>query len=82
MTTITAPERAATQAYLRLLASTRAVLTGPLLVPYAGLMPTRPMAEAHEALRAAGLDGNEDPARGPGSGARGQPPCSGAGRQR
>ncbi|GGY54861.1 hypothetical protein [Streptomyces omiyaensis] len=60
MTTITATERAAAQAYLRLLESTQAVLTDPSLAPYAGVMLTNPMAEADEALRAAGLAGNED----------------------
>ncbi|MFF9064237.1 hypothetical protein ACF09E_02640 [Streptomyces sp. NPDC014891] len=59
MTTITASERAAAQAYLRLLESTQAVLTDPQLAPYAGVMLTHPMAEADEALRAAGLVGNE-----------------------
>lgn len=59
MTTITARERAAAQAYLRLLESTQAVLTDPHLVPYAAAMLTHPMAEADEALRAAGLSGNE-----------------------
>ncbi|MET9436437.1 hypothetical protein [Streptomyces sp. NPDC006551] len=59
MTTITARERAAAQAYLRLLESTQAVLTDPRLAPYAGAMLTHPMAEADEALRAAGLSGNE-----------------------
>ncbi|MER8234990.1 hypothetical protein [Streptomyces sp. NPDC094049] len=60
MTTTTAPERAAAQAYLRLLQSTRAVLDDPRLAPRAGEMLTRPMAEVDEALRAAGLEGNED----------------------
>ncbi|MEU9856576.1 hypothetical protein [Streptomyces sp. NPDC047974] len=60
MTTITATERAAAQAYLRLLESTQAVMTDPRLAPYAGVMLTSPMAEADEALRAAGLAGNED----------------------
>ncbi|GHA86671.1 hypothetical protein ACIQRS_21250 [Streptomyces termitum] len=60
MTTISATERAAAQAYLRLLESTQAVLTDPGLAPYAGMMLTSPMAEADEALRAAGLAGNED----------------------
>ncbi|WP_435057905.1 hypothetical protein [Streptomyces sp. bgisy060] len=59
MSTITVHERAAAQAYLRLLESTRAVLTDPGLAPYAGVMLTRPMAEADRALRAAGLAGNE-----------------------
>ncbi|GAA3940758.1 hypothetical protein GCM10022244_55980 [Streptomyces gulbargensis] len=60
MTTTTATERAAAQAYLRLLESTQAVLTDPSLAPYAGAMLANPMAEADEALRAAGLAGNED----------------------
>ncbi|MGW0121196.1 hypothetical protein [Streptomyces sp. NPDC003327] len=61
MTTIaTATERAAAQAYLRLLESTQAVLTDPSLAPYAAAMLANPMAEADEALRAAGLSGNED----------------------
>ncbi|MEU8519852.1 hypothetical protein [Streptomyces sp. NBC_01216] len=59
MTTITDHERAAAQAYLRLLESTQAVLTDPHLAPYAGAMLTNPMAEADAALRAAGLEGNE-----------------------
>ncbi|MEV4949042.1 hypothetical protein [Streptomyces sp. NPDC053755] len=59
MTTITARERAAAQAYLRLLESTQAVLTDPHLAPYAGAMLTHPMAEADAALRAAGFSGNE-----------------------
>ncbi|MFE6223177.1 MULTISPECIES: hypothetical protein [unclassified Streptomyces] len=59
-TTISATERAAAQAYLRLLESTQAVLTDPRLAPYAGMMLTNPMAEADAALRAAGLAGNED----------------------
>ncbi|MEU5220348.1 hypothetical protein AB0G79_29690 [Streptomyces sp. NPDC020807] len=57
---MTATERAAAQAYLRLLESTQAVLTDPDLVPYAGVMLTSPMAEADAALRAAGFSGNED----------------------
>ncbi|NML55226.1 hypothetical protein HHL19_29300 [Streptomyces sp. R302] len=57
---MTATERAAAQAYLRLLESTQAVMTDPRLAPYAGVMLTNPMAEADEALRAAGLAGNED----------------------
>ncbi|MFB7513524.1 hypothetical protein [Streptomyces sp. NPDC056144] len=60
MITMTASERAAAQAYLRLLESTQAVLTDPELVPYAGVMLTCPMAEADAALRAAGFSGNED----------------------
>ncbi|MFF5427862.1 MULTISPECIES: hypothetical protein [unclassified Streptomyces] len=60
MTTTTATERAAAQAYLRLLESTQAVLTDPSLAPYAAAMLANPMAEADEALRAAGLAGNED----------------------
>ncbi|MER5884986.1 hypothetical protein ABT160_14260 [Streptomyces sp. NPDC001941] len=60
MTGITAPERAAAQAYARLLESTQAVLSDPALAPLAGALLTPPMAEADEALRAAGLSGNEE----------------------
>lgn len=59
MTTITARERAAAQAYLRLLESTQAVLTDPGLAPYAAAMLSNPMADADAALRDAGLSGNE-----------------------
>ncbi|MFI8828697.1 hypothetical protein [Streptomyces sp. NPDC053431] len=59
MRTVTSRERAAAQAYLRLLESTQAVLSDPRLEPYAAAMLTHPMAEADEALRAAGLSGNE-----------------------
>ncbi|MFI8962821.1 hypothetical protein ACIGO8_11935 [Streptomyces sp. NPDC053493] len=59
MTTVTSRERAAAQAYLRLLESTQAVLSDPRLEPYAAAMLTHPMAEADAALRAAGLSGNE-----------------------
>ncbi|MFJ3903897.1 hypothetical protein [Streptomyces sp. NPDC090025] len=60
MNTVTGSERAAAQAYLRLLESTQAVLADPRLEPYAAAMLTHPMAEADAALRAAGLSGNED----------------------
>ncbi|MER8047744.1 hypothetical protein [Streptomyces sp. NPDC094032] len=59
MTTITGRERAAAQAYLRLLESTQAVLADPRLEPYAAAMLTHPMAEADAALREAGFSGNE-----------------------
>ncbi|MEU7023004.1 hypothetical protein AB0C52_35595 [Streptomyces sp. NPDC048717] len=59
-TTISGRERAAAQAYLRLLESTRAVLSDPRLEPYAAAMLTHPMAEADAALREAGLSGNEE----------------------
>ncbi|GGT29494.1 hypothetical protein [Streptomyces purpureus] len=57
--TITASERAAAQAYLRLMETAQAVLSDPGLAPMAGLVLSHPMAEADEALRAAGLSGNE-----------------------
>ncbi|MFC8508673.1 hypothetical protein ACFU3J_19605 [Streptomyces sp. NPDC057411] len=59
MTTFTGRERAAAQAYLRLLESTQAVLADPHLEPYAAAMLTHPMAEADAALREAGFSGNE-----------------------
>ncbi|MGA4957497.1 hypothetical protein [Streptomyces lavendulocolor] len=58
-TTLTMPERAAAQAYIRLLEATRAVLADPVLAPMAGAYLASPMAEADEALRRAGLTGNE-----------------------
>ncbi|GAA2493440.1 hypothetical protein [Streptomyces gobitricini] len=58
-TTLTTPERAAAQAYIRLLEATQAVLTDPALAPMAGVYLSAPMAEADEALRRAGLTGNE-----------------------
>ncbi|GGU39453.1 hypothetical protein [Streptomyces lavendofoliae] len=58
-TTLTMSERAAVQAYIRLLEATQAVLTDPELAPMAGVYLSSPMAEADEALRRAGLTGNE-----------------------
>ncbi|WP_149181912.1 hypothetical protein [Streptomyces sp. TRM49041] len=58
-TTLTVQERAAAQAYLRLLETAQAVLTDPGLAPMAGVYLSSPMAEADEALRRAGLTGNE-----------------------
>ncbi|MCP9960053.1 hypothetical protein [Streptomyces sudanensis] len=58
-TTPTPPERAAAQAYLRLVETARAVLSDPGLTPVAGAYLASPMAEADEALRRAGLSGNE-----------------------
>ncbi|MEU2184215.1 hypothetical protein [Streptomyces thermolilacinus] len=58
-TTPTVPERAAAQAYLRLVETARAVLTDPGLAPMAAVHLASPMAEADEALRRAGLSGNE-----------------------
>lgn len=58
-TTPTAPERAAAQAYLRLVETARAVPADPGLAPLAGMYLASPMAEADEALRRAGLSGNE-----------------------
>ncbi|MFF8289495.1 hypothetical protein ACF068_09760 [Streptomyces sp. NPDC016309] len=58
-TTLTLRERAAAQAYLRLMETARAVLGDPELAPMAGVYLSSPMAEADEALRRAGLTGNE-----------------------
>ncbi|MEU3448438.1 hypothetical protein AB0H29_14615 [Streptomyces thermolilacinus] len=58
-TTPTVPERAAAQAYLRLVETARAVLTDPGQAPMAAVHLASPMAEADEALRRAGLSGNE-----------------------
>lgn len=58
-TTPTVSERAAAQAYLRLVETVRAVLSDPGLAPMAGAYLASPMAEADEALRRAGLAGNE-----------------------
>jgi hypothetical protein len=51
--------RAAAQAYLRLLAAVRAVLDDPWAASRAAPLPAVPIAEADEALGAAGLAGNE-----------------------
>ncbi|QGV82143.1 hypothetical protein [Streptomyces ficellus] len=58
-TTLTSRERAAAQAYIRLMETARAVLTDPALAPMAVVHLSSPMAEADEALRRAGLSGNE-----------------------
>jgi hypothetical protein len=58
-TTLTMLERAAAQAYIRLMEAAQAVLTDPVLAPMAGVYLSSPMAEADEALRRAGLTGNE-----------------------
>ncbi|RST19262.1 hypothetical protein E2C00_02775 [Streptomyces sp. WAC05374] len=56
---LTEHERAAAQAYVRLMETARAVLTDPALAPMAGVYLASPMAEADQALRRAGLTGNE-----------------------
>ncbi|WP_236244697.1 hypothetical protein [Streptomyces sp. CC210A] len=58
--TLTPLERAAAQAYLRLMETTRAVLSDPGLAPLAAVHLSSPMAEADAALRRAGLAGNEE----------------------
>ncbi|MEU9981901.1 hypothetical protein [Streptomyces sp. NPDC050856] len=58
-TTLTTDERAAAQAYVRLVETAQAVLTDPALAPLAAAYLSSPMAEADRALRAAGLSGNE-----------------------
>ncbi|MFI6104715.1 hypothetical protein ACIRD2_07530 [Streptomyces sp. NPDC093595] len=57
--TLSTRERAAAQAYLRLMEAAQAVLTDPALAPLAGAYLSSSMAEADEALRRAGLTGNE-----------------------
>ncbi|MEU3183456.1 hypothetical protein ABZ707_04480 [Streptomyces sp. NPDC006923] len=59
MTTTMPSERAAARAYLRLLAAARAVLDDPRRRPSAAPLLAAPLAEADEALLAAGLAGNE-----------------------
>ncbi|MFK4226627.1 hypothetical protein ACQEVG_33560 [Streptomyces sp. CA-135486] len=56
---MTDPELAAAQAYVRLLQTTRAVLDDPEHPPLPLPLLAAPIAEADEALRAAGLAGNE-----------------------
>ncbi|GHE50317.1 hypothetical protein GCM10018785_20000 [Streptomyces longispororuber] len=58
MTGTTYPELAAAQACLRLLHTARAALSDPV-APGAALLLAGPIAEADEALRKAGLAGNE-----------------------
>lgn len=53
-------EIAAAQAYIRLLAATRAALADPADAPLYMPLLTSPIEEADEALRDAGLSGNED----------------------
>ncbi|GGS46798.1 MULTISPECIES: hypothetical protein [Streptomyces] len=53
-------ELAAAQAYVRLLEATRAALADPDDVPVYLPLLTSPMREADQALRSAGLTGNED----------------------
>ncbi|MFI2367917.1 hypothetical protein [Streptomyces sp. NPDC018833] len=53
------PELAAAQAYVRLLQTTRAVLSDPQRAPAALPLLSAPMAEADEALSTVGLAGNE-----------------------
>ncbi|MFJ6513329.1 hypothetical protein ACIQMO_25630 [Streptomyces sp. NPDC091406] len=53
-------ELAAAQAYVRLLEATRAALADPGDVPVYLPLLTSPMREADQALRSAGLTGNED----------------------
>ncbi|MFF8963043.1 hypothetical protein ACF1BK_09850 [Streptomyces globisporus] len=53
-------ELAAAQAYVRLLEATRAALAGPDDAPVYLPLLTSPMREADQALRSAGLTGNED----------------------
>ncbi|MFJ9060310.1 hypothetical protein [Streptomyces sp. NPDC102409] len=53
-------EIAAAQAYIRLLAATRAALAEPDDTPLYMPLLASPIEEADEALRSAGLAGNED----------------------
>ncbi|MFH9469611.1 hypothetical protein ACH4LT_20375 [Streptomyces clavifer] len=53
-------EVAAAQAYVRLLEATRAVLADPAEAPLYMPLLASPIEEADEALRSAGLSGNED----------------------
>ncbi|MFE6041126.1 hypothetical protein [Streptomyces sp. NPDC056452] len=53
-------EIAAAQAYVRLLAATRAALADPTDAPLYMPLLASPIEEADEALRSAGLSGNED----------------------
>ncbi|MCS0636839.1 hypothetical protein NX801_14460 [Streptomyces sp. LP05-1] len=59
-TTLSTDERAAAQAYVRLVETAQAVLGDPELAPLAGMYLSSSMAEADEALRTAGLAGNEE----------------------
>ncbi|MDF0375923.1 MULTISPECIES: hypothetical protein [Streptomyces] len=53
-------EITAAQAYIRLMAATRAALADPDVAPLYMPLLASPMEEADEALRRAGLTGNED----------------------
>ncbi|MFE4215875.1 hypothetical protein [Streptomyces sp. NPDC056844] len=53
-------EITAAQAYIRLLAATRAALADPADAPLYMPLLASPIEEADEALRSAGLVGNED----------------------
>ncbi|MBL1290783.1 hypothetical protein ACFTXO_30900 [Streptomyces sp. NPDC057067] len=53
-------EITAAQAYIRLLAATRAALADPADAPLYMPLLASPIEEADEALRGAGLAGNED----------------------
>jgi hypothetical protein len=53
-------ELAAAQAYVRLLEAARAALADPADTPVYLPLLTSPMREADQALRSAGLTGNED----------------------
>jgi hypothetical protein len=53
-------ERAAVQAYLRLLHTVRAAFDGPPGTPRPVLVPPSVLAEADQALTDAGLAGNEE----------------------
>jgi hypothetical protein len=60
---LTDHERAAVQAYLRLLHTVRAgfdAAPGPAGAPRPAVVPPSVLAEAEQALRAAGLAGNEE----------------------
>ncbi|MFF4470571.1 hypothetical protein ACFYZ3_13525 [Streptomyces sp. NPDC001599] len=60
---LTDRERTAVQAYLRLLHTVRAgfdTATGPGASPRPPVVPPSVLAEAEQALRAAGLTGNEE----------------------
>ncbi|GAA5707934.1 MULTISPECIES: hypothetical protein [Streptomyces] len=57
---LTDRERAAVQAYLRLLQTVRATFDGPPDGRRPPAVPTAALAEAEQALSAAGLAGNEE----------------------
>ncbi|MGW0823216.1 hypothetical protein [Streptomyces sp. NPDC002845] len=57
---LTDHERAAVQAYLRLLQTVRAGFDGPPHGRRPPVVPTAALAEAERALAAAGLSGNEE----------------------